>query len=224
MGNDKLFQKRKQRNERSLQRKRAQRLESINVIIVSEGVTEYNYFNDFRRSLRGKRVNIILEKPCGSAPINVIDTAIEYCENNEGIKFAFCVVDKDEHTTIGTALNKITAYSPRKSAKSKPIYSPIISVPCFEIWLILHFSYTTKSYTRNGSKSPADNVLSHLIKLFPEYSKTLSDLYTRLSHKLGTAINNANRLQTQNNLTETENPSTNVHELIEFIKAKTKER
>jgi len=223
VGNDKLFQKRKIKAEESLRRKKAQRLKLKNILIVSEGLTEYNYFNDIRRSLRGKRVNLILEKPRGSAPINIVDLATEYCKRNEGIDFAFCVIDKDEHTTFTEALSKLRTYLPPKPAKSKPNFKAIISVPCFEFWLILHFSYTTKSYTRKGSKSPAENVFSDLSKVFPAYSKTLSNLYVTLTSKLDTAIENAKKLQKQNKQTESDNPSTNMHELIEFIKEMAKE-
>lgn len=223
MGNDKLFQKRKIRKEESLKRKKAQRLKLKNILIVSEGLTEFNYFNDIRRSLRGKRINIILEKPRGSAPINVVDLAIDFCKKNEGIDFAFCVIDKDEHTTFSEALSKLKSYMPPKSAKSKAEFKAIVSVPCFEVWLILHFSYTTKSYARKGSKSPAENVLSDLTKQFPEYSKSLPDLYTKLNAKLDTAIENAKRLQKQNKQDESDNPLTNMHELIEFIKDIAKE-
>jgi hypothetical protein len=61
VGSDKLFQKIKKKAEVELQRRKEQRLTTITILIVGEGVTEYNYFNEMRRTLRGKGINIVLE-------------------------------------------------------------------------------------------------------------------------------------------------------------------
>ncbi|MGD9591033.1 MAG: hypothetical protein AB7V32_00765, partial [Candidatus Berkiella sp.] len=73
MGSYKLFQKRKIKAEARLRRRDEQKLTTLTILIMGEGVTEYNYFNEMRRTFRGKGINIILEKPPGSAPISIVD-------------------------------------------------------------------------------------------------------------------------------------------------------
>lgn len=223
MGNDKLFQKRKIKAENELRRKQKKKLTIITILIICEGLTEYNYFNEMRRALRGKGINILLEKPQGSAPINIVDFALEYCEKNDGVDDVFCVFDRDEHTTFQTALDKINNYKSPTFAKSKPLFNAIISNPCFEIWLLIHFKYTTKSYSKNGSKSSSTNVYNDLLKVFPGYSKTMMNLFSQLNSQLTTALENAKKLSTYNVQTDTINPSTNMHELIDFIYKMVKE-
>ncbi|MBI2791261.1 MAG: RloB domain-containing protein [Gammaproteobacteria bacterium] len=224
MGSDKLFQKRKKKAEVDLQRREEQRLTTITILIVGEGVTEYNYFNEMRRILRGKGINIVLEKPRGSAPISVIDFAIDFaidfCERNDDIDYAFCVFDQDEHPTFHAALDKLNRYKPSASVRSKTVFKAIPSIPCFEIWLFIHFTYTTKGYARSGSKSPGDIAYDDLLRKFPQYSKTMTDLFSKLKPKLDTAITHAKRLSKYNATTNTTNPSTNMHEIIEFIREK----
>jgi hypothetical protein len=222
VANDKLFQKRKTKAESKLRRRENQKLSTITILIVSEGVTEYNYFNEIRRSLRGKGINIVLEKPPGSAPITIVDFALDYCHKNDGIDFVFCVFDQDEHNTFHAACDKLNRYKSPRSAKSKPEIKAIISIPCFEIWPLIHFTYTTKGYSRNGSKSPGDNIYDDLLKVFPGYSKTMTNLFSQLNPKLTIALKNASRLSTHNIQSKTTNPSTNMHELIDFIYEKAK--
>ncbi len=217
MGSNKRFQKRKVKAEARLQRKEAKRLKKLTILIMGEGVTEYNYFNDMRKLFRGMGINVILEKPKGSAPISIVDSLLNFCENNEDIDYAYPVFDRDEHPSFDAALDKLRRYKPSASAKSNPVFKAITSEPCFEIWLIIHFIYSTKSYARIGTKSPADNVLEDLLKEFPKYSKSMTNLFTVLNPKLSTAVTNSTRLSTYNSKTSNSNPSTNMHELIDFI-------
>lgn len=216
MGSNKRFQKRKTKSEARLQRKEGKQLKKLTILIMGEGVTEYNYFNDMRKFFRGMGINIILEKPKGSAPISIVDSVLNFCEANEDIDYAYCVFDRDEHSSFDAALDKLLRYRPSASAKSKPTFKAITSVPCFEIWLILHFIYSTKSYARSGFKSSSDKAHDDLIKEFPAYSKTMTDLFFKLNPKLDTALANAKKLSTFNTHHGTTNPSTNMHELIDF--------
>lgn len=217
MGSNKRFQKQKIKDETRLRRNEAKRVTKLTILIIGEGVTEYNYFNDMRRFFRGKELNIILRKPSGSAPISIVDSALDFCEGNEDIHYVFCVFDRDEHPSFDAALDKLRRYQSSISAKSRPVFKAITSVPCFEIWLIIHFIYSTKSYARSGSKSPGDNVYDNLLKEFPDYSKTMTNLFVKLKPKLDIALVNAKKLATFNEQHSTTNPSTNMHNLIEFI-------
>ena len=222
MGNDKPFQRKKLRAEARLQREEEEGFSTLNILIIGEGTTEYNYFNDMRRNLRGVRINLILVKSKGSAPISVVDTALDYCEKNEDIDYAFCVFDRDEHQSFDEALDKLRRYQPSVPAKSKPKFKVITSNPCFEIWPLIHFTYTTKSYSRSGSKSPCDNLHDDLSREFVGYSKTMTNLFSELNSKLETALTHAKRLSKNNFDTGSTNPSTKVNELVNFIREEVK--
>jgi hypothetical protein len=168
------------------------------------------------------RINLNLVKPKGSAPISVVDSALDYCEKNEDIDYAFCVLDRDEHQSFDEALDKLRRYRPPVAAKSKPEFKSITSNPCFEIWPLIHFTYTTKSYSRSGSKSSCDHLHDDLTREFRGYSKTMTDLYSKLNSKIETALTNAIRLSKHNADTDTTNPSTKVNELVDFIREKVK--
>lgn len=63
---------------------------------------------------------------------------------------------------------------------------------------ITGLSRNPRCYLSKDLKSPAESVLYDLTNQFPEYSKALADLYTKLNPKLETAIEDAKRLQKQN--------------------------
>jgi hypothetical protein len=166
-------------------------------------------------------VNIILEKT-GSAPITLVECVIDYTNKNEGVDHVFCVFDRDEHTSYHEAVEKIRIYQSPKRAKSKPKLKTIVSEPCFEIWPLLHFIFSTKSYSKNGNKSASEHVMSDLQIYLSEYSKNMPDLFSKLYPRLKIAIQNSEKLSNDNQKTGSKNPSTQMHELINFIFGLTK--
>lgn len=201
MSNDKLFQKSIIVQEKKLLRRKNQKKRYLTLLIVSEGKTEFNYFNDLRRCFRHMGINVILEKPKGSAPISIVEFVIDYTNKNEGIDYVFCVFDRDEHASYHDAVERIRNYQPPKKAKSKPKFKTISSFPCFEIWPLLHFSFSSKSYSRRGNKSAGDQVVRDLQEHFPMYSKNMYDLFSKLRPRLKNAVQNAKRLLEHNHKT-----------------------
>jgi len=84
--------------------------------------------------------------------------------------------------------------------------------------LLLHFCYTSKAYQQTGNKTAADNVISDLKKHLPSYEKSRINWFDELISKIDAALKHANQLQTHNIKTNSQNPATNVHELIEHLK------
>ena len=80
------------------------------ILIVCEGSkTEPNYFKDLKRRMRIPAAQIkVIGKECGSAPISVVDFAIEEKKNTQYLKYdqIWCVIDTDNHTTLNEALDK----------------------------------------------------------------------------------------------------------------------
>ena len=85
---------------------------------------------------------------------------------------------KDEENKVGekwrtrfdAAVNKLQQYKPKQKDKSKPNFFMIISNQCFELWYLLHFGLTTKTYSANGNGSACDNLASEIRKEFRKFS------------------------------------------------------
>lgn len=211
--------KSKIRYAKDLQRRKPKKEPYKTILIVCEGEkTERLYFEKLKTHLRLSSANIIVVNGTGSAPINLIDFAMKYIEKMADIDEVYCVFDKDEHSTFDAALKKIDAYRPKRNSKSKPKFIAITSTPCFEVWLLLHFCYTSKPYVKSHHKTAAEQVISELKKYFPSYAKSES-LFLSIKEKQKTAIIHAKKLANENKSMNSNNPSTNVHELVEQLES-----
>lgn len=98
---------------------------------------------------------------------------------------AVCLIDSDFKEDRNGVIAKVDAMA--KSAAKEQLHL-IVSSPCFEIWYICHFQYSTKQY-----QNP-DEVLSHLRQFIPDYEKS-KDVYASLQGKEDVAIRNAQKLE-----------------------------
>lgn len=93
----------------------------------------------------------------------------------------------------------------------------ITSIPCFEFWLLLHFDYTTRPYAGSGGRSPCDEVIADLKTHLPEYAKSQNDIYVITKEPIDGAIDASKAVLVEAERNETDNPSTRVHELVEYL-------
>lgn len=216
MGSNNLFQRRKARKTETLRRARAKRAPYDMVLIVCEGgKTEPNYFLKLRDALRLNTANIeICGKECNSSPRDVVDFAIHKYNASKDYDIVYCVFDKDIHQTYSEALDKIRQTNLAKDHKMLAI----TSVPCFEVWFLLHFGYTSKGYVA-GQGSICAQVIKDLKKYIPEYEKGSGDIYRKIQDKTDIAVTNAKKLSRHNTDAQTDNPSTKVHQLVEYLTA-----
>ncbi len=94
----------------------------------------------------------------------------------------------------------------------------VTSIPCFEIWILLHFSYSTAPFTAVGDQSACQRALNEVRRHFPEYAKNLKDMYDKLADKTSTALTHAGRLTKHNKTSRSSNPATAVHELVGYLR------
>jgi hypothetical protein len=217
MGSDDLFHKRKQRVAASLRRQKAKRAPYDRVLIVCEGAkTEPNYLTELRDAYRINTANIdICGDECGSDPRSVVNYAIRKFRADQDYDRVYCVIDRDKHTTFDEAIDKL-----RQTKLGKGVtFAAIISVPCFELWLLLHFIYTTRPFCAPGNSSNCDLVIRELRKRgrIPDYLKGAIGIFACTKGRLPTAINNAIRLKKFNDSTGTQNPATSLNELIQYL-------
>lgn len=216
MGTDDLFHKDRARKAESLRRKLAKRAPYDVVLIVCEGKTEHHYFSGLRDALRLNNANIIIaDKIPWSAPLSVVDFAVEKYEKEKDLPYdrVYCVFDKDKHTTYAAALDKIRNIRLKKGAT----LHAITSIPCFEIWLLLHYTYTTRSFCAAGDESNCKLVVSEIKGYIPDYQKGSKDIFATVADKTDIAIANAKKLESFHETSGTDNPSTKVHELVEYL-------
>ncbi len=216
MGKENRFKKRRPKGARELKRGKHKRERYDKVLIVTEGKkTEPEYFNDLKKYYRINSANIEIDGNSDSSPESVVKYGKKLYEDERSTGDAFdrvyFVFDKDTHLTYPQALDEIKRY------RRKNTFFAINSIPCFEYWLLLHFIYTTEPFLATGRLSAADQVIHKLKKHYPDYDKSASGLFSKLYDKLETATANAiNALQAAEQ-TGTDNPSTRVHELVEYL-------
>lgn len=215
MGTDDLFHKRKARKAESLHRRQVKRAPYDVVLIVCEGSkTEPNYFRGLKDSLRLSNANIVIaDNTTGSDPLSVVNSAIKEFNKDPSYDSVYCVFDKDKHNTYAQALEKIRSTRLKNGAE---LY-PITSIPCFEIWLFLHYTFTTSSFYASGNDSNCALVLSKLKTYIPDYEKGNRQIFKTVAQKLPDALTRANQLEEFHKTSGTDNPSTRVHKLVEAL-------
>ncbi|MES9859108.1 MAG: RloB family protein [Sedimenticola sp.] len=216
MGTDNLFHRRKGKNAGDLARRKDRRAPYAKVLIVCEGEkTEPYYFNGLKDHYGLNSANVEVSGDCGSAPSSIYSYAKQRYreERDAGDPFdrVYCVFDKDTHTTYQQAVDDIARSTPKST------FLAITSVPCFEYWLLLHFTYTTKPYAALPGNSAGHQVLTELTGYMPGYAKGDGDTFSALIDQLDFAKSNAAHTLLTATANHTDNPTTRVHKLVEFL-------
>lgn len=218
MRTDDFFKKNKAKSSKQLARGGEKREPYSKVLIVCEGEkTEPNYFEELKDYYALSSVNVKIDGSCGSDPVSVVEYGKKLYrkEKVSGDAFdkVYCVFDKDTHSNYDKAMNAI------RTANPKDTYIAINSVPCFEYWLLLHFTFTTQPFRALPNNSACNQVLIQLTSNVEmvKYSKGQHGIFEKLINLLDQAKVNANlSLQTAEAVC-TDNPTTRVHELITFL-------
>lgn len=215
-----LFNKRKAKEKRDLTRPTARRELRKRALIVCEGEkTEVNYLRALVSNLDLTTADVKVCGECGSAPISVVEFGEKKYLADQDYDLVFFVFDKDSHKTYDEALNRITGLQENKKYKSSQ-FKAIISIPCFEIWFLLHFEPHSRPYVAGGGKSPCGNLISVLKKKdeFKNYQKGHDGHFEKLHSRLHQAkINSAQTLKQSIERGEREhhgNPTTRMHTLV----------
>ncbi len=227
MGSEDLFHKRKAKKQQDSVRRIANRKPYDHVLIVCEGEkTEPFYFEEMRVHLDLDSANIKIDGSCDSSPKSVVEYAQDLF-NKERVKAGnydrvFCVFDRDQHETFDYALNKINSINvglKKEEYSEADVFMAIRSIPAFEYWFLLHFMPSTKSYSPLETKSVGDQVIDDLKIYLPNYEKKQKGIY-KYSIDNGLiegAKAHSKRIFENSKNTGDINPSTNVHDLVEYL-------
>ena len=217
MGSEDLFHKRKAKKTEDLKRSKQSREPYDKVLVVCEGEkTEPHYLIALRDHLKLSQANIKIDPDSNSSPTSVVKYAKELIKQSEKDPYdhVFCVIDRDRHADFDKAIAQINGYR-NKSTK----LHAIVSNPCFEYWILLHFDYTTKLFGTSGDSPCMDlikNDLRTFIQNYEKGDKTIMPpiIKAGLDRALAYA-KKANETAQRNN---TDTPTTQMNELVEYLK------
>lgn len=225
MGSDDLFKKRKAAN---LERQKVSRAQRKRILIVTEDEkSALLYLRAFWRSVHRGKDRLLAESVTmvagqGSSPDCVVKTAKKAANKaykaGDSYNDVYCVMDVDQHEHLNDALQVIR--NGPKPAGTK--YHAIVSNPCFEYWVLLHYKESSKPFSsKRVGKSSCDCVREEFKKIdsLKGYDKgDVCTLQTLAQNKTGlnAAIERAQRIL-GGAAPEGINPSTNFYELIKDL-------
>lgn len=225
MGSDNLFHKR--RKEREINRKNKQNSRvGRRILIVVEGETEDIYFKSLIDYHKLSNVEVS-QCSLGTSHRNIVTETKQKLKEakREGVGFthAFCVFDLDVDTKNAIE----TAKNIHLKKMSDAILYAVVSYPCIEFWFLLHFVYTSQSFSPCGNKTIGQSVKSHLKSHWVEYHKTIQHTYGMLKNhaeQMNQDVHeNARRLLLEQQQCQTINPITNAHKLVAYLETNLEE-
>ncbi len=183
------------------------------ILIIAEGTneTETQYF----RSFQYQEAEYVIRVLCTghkTDPEGMLKKLESYWNDNgfdaERGDLAFVVVDLDCNEEKAQLISRLE--------KESTIAEFVVSNPCFEMWFLLHFKYSTKAFSSGNA------VIDELKKYIPDYEKNM-DVSTIIQSRLSDAIGNVERLRQYHQDNEHKwpskdcNPYTEVYKIIDVI-------
>lgn len=173
--------------------KRRQRSANKRILILCEGITEKYYFeamkddDELKKQLASVTTDIVDAK--NTSPLDIYIEAMkrvkEAQKEGNAYNLVWLVFDHDNE------VNRKEAYDKSVQEDFKIAFSSM----CFEVWYLLHFNYSTRSFTL------CEDVVKQLKIYYKNYKKAEKNKrksqnhYLDLKDKQERAIKNANRLR-----------------------------
>lgn len=220
---DQLFQKRKAKKRKDLARRRPTLPERRRVLIICEGEkTEPLYLKALIADLGLTTAEVEVCGECGSAPTSVVGFGKDRFDADADFDLVYFVFDRDSHKDYDSALRMIKEFQQQRNS-ARTTFTAITSIPCFEIWFLLHFEPVTRPYGAGSNKSPCGNLIS-VLKQKPEftgYKKGHANYFQVLSGRLFQARKNSaqtlKQSQTAGDPAHHGNPTTLMHILVDAL-------
>jgi len=217
MGKDNQPKHRQQ--SRDLKRRTARRAPFERVLIVCEGEkTEPQYIREIRRNYRLNTANVhVCSSALGTQPLQVVEYAEMLFRKGDRSKAidlgafdrVIVVFDRDDHASYHQALNKAEAMNGKlkNDIGERVPFQAIASVPCFELWLLLHFEDVHAPIHR-------DDVYERLKAYLPGYNKGQSGYWAATKAHLQVAIKRASTRAAANGAHNDHEPYTAMYDLV----------
>ena len=204
--------KAKDRRDHDLRRRKPSRLQRRTSLIACEGdKLEPDYLHGLRRALRLEKERVVIV-PSGNDtdPRNIIQRALKKAQiEGQSFDFILCVIDRDSHPGFCEAQRMVASHRLGKGG----ILKLIVSVPCFEVWMLLHLTdYSTAAFP---SPDAARAKMKHIL---PGYTQMGPGLYSKLAPGQPQALAYAQRLKEHHRANGSGgNPSTDMPQVWEIL-------
>jgi hypothetical protein len=205
--------RRLQRNFKDIRRRQGNRSPLPRVLIVTEGSkTEPLYLNDIRKRHRISPAHIRVEPSENTDPLGLVNFAKAEFEKSRAYDRIYAVFDRDEHLNYANGLARARALNNKlKNDERKSVpFIPIPSVPCFELWLLLHYRDVDAFFHR-------DDLIREVKRRIPGYQKGMEGVYEITSPNIGDANGRAARLRQRFGPDAGTDPYTDVDVLIAYL-------
>ncbi len=179
------------------------------LVICEDSKSARQYLQDAARYFR-VHVKVEIMHIGKTDPKGIVSAAIERSERYDKV---FCSIDRDSHQGFQEAL---------AMARRCAAVRVIASYPCFEFWYLLHFCYTRRAYTSVGSASAGERLISHLRSMpgMSDYAKGSDKcMFDFLLPLFLQARARARRVWAEASRDGEMNPSTEVHELLDYFES-----
>ena len=169
------------------------------LIVTEDSKSVPTYFGDIRQSYRKSTARVrVLESKRGTAPIDIVNYAQELFQYGQprmdieprAFEKVYAVFDRDKHASFDQAVQKARDLNGRlKNDEKRSVeFKAIVSVPSFELWLLLHFEDI------HALPSQGD-LLKKLRRHLPDYEKSAKGLFCQTKGRLGDAKKRAQCLR-----------------------------
>ena len=197
-------------------RVRRVRKQKSKILIAVEGKnkTEKTYFSNFEDGK--KTYNITYARGNNTDPLKLVKMLIKEIDelklDLQDDDVAYCIFDTD----VDPNKNKIIEEAIQLARKNN--IKIITSSPCFELWFLLHYDYTT-------ANMDSEEVIKRLKEYYPKYEKNIN-IYPDIIKEIDLAIDRAKKIekyQIDNNRrigTVEANPNTEVYKIVEYLMKK----
>ena len=212
----------KARQAAQLARKAGHRASYDRILIVTEGSkTEPLYLGEIRKEFRLQIANVqVQHSQYGTSPLRIMEYAEHlFVKGDEekniqprAFEQVYVVFDRDDHETYHNALAKAAALNGglRNDLKQPVKFEAIASVPCFELWLLLHFEDVHAPLHRT-------EVYQRLRQYLPNYDKGQTGHYAQSRQNLADAYKRAEHLAQRITAHDGVKPYTDMHRLVHLL-------
>ncbi|MGZ4111046.1 MAG: RloB family protein [Tumebacillaceae bacterium] len=191
------------------------RAKSIILIVCESLETEIQYFEGFKDASQDFNIHVVKGKT--QDPVDLVKDAMRFADKEglilgeENGDAAWCVFDVDD--SDDARLTRAKQLADQQHVKIA------LSNPCIELWFLLHFLDTTRSF-ESGKV-----VVQELLKegRLPNYQKNRSVFHALDGERQQMAITRAERLnkhhevEKRNLYSRSSNPSTQIFKLVRLI-------
>lgn len=204
------------RSGKDLRRKAPKRPPYPRVLVVCEGSkTEVNYFEEIHQESRIPTLHVrVIHSPQGQEPQQIVEGAIDEFGKSKSFERVYAVFDRDEHQTYANAIAMAEASNGnlKNEERAAVSFEAVVSVPSFELWLLLHFANIQAWLHRAEA-------LQRLKEHLEDYEKGRKGTYAATIEHLPTATQRAAALKAQFSRLPGADAYTDVHELVATLRA-----